>query len=124
MKRKRPEQTLQIQVANYLRVVLRPPVIWTAIGHGGGGATRGGILKAMGLQAGWPDILVIWPMAANSRVFGIELKAAKGKMTPEQQAMQKAFRMAGAEYEVCKSIGEVQALLDRYLVPLHGRISA
>lgn len=116
---KRPEQTLQIQVAKYLAVALKPPVWWSAIGHGGGGASRGAFLKAMGMKAGVPDIILLWP---NNKA-GIELKAPKGKLSPAQKQIIKDWSAAGAYVGVCKSLEEVAALLTKLGVPLHASVS-
>lgn len=116
---KRPEQALQIQVANYFRVALKPPTIWTAIGHGGGGKVRGAILKAMGVQPGWPDILVISP----SIVIGLEMKAKGGRPSPYQDAVAHSFHQIAALYFICKSVGDVQFALERSGIPLHARLS-
>lgn len=118
---RRPEQQLQIAVAAYLRVALKPPTIWTAIGHGGGGKVRGAILKAMGVQAGWPDILVISP---DRIIVAIELKSKRGKQSPEQHATAIALRLCRADYFLCKSINDVELALTCCNVPLHARISS
>lgn len=124
MKRKHPEQTLQIQVANYLRVALRPPTIWTAIGHGGGGKVRGAILKAMGVQPGWPDILIIHPLPelVYHAVLGIELKSTKGKQSPDQHAVMEGFQNATCDYKICRSINDVALALVHAGVPLYARL--
>lgn len=94
---RRPEQALQIQVAAFLRHALKPPVLWSAFPAGGGGAIRGAILKSMGLQAGWPDIIIICRgHAGYGFVVGLELKAANGRPSPSQRAMEKAWESVGA----------------------------
>lgn len=104
MKRDNPEQRLQIAVAQYLGHALKPPVVWTAIGHGGGGRVRGAQLKAMGLKKGWPDILILAP---GPNVLGIELKAKGGSQTPEQREIEAAFYGCKAWYVLCRSVEEV-----------------
>lgn len=115
MSRKNPEQQFQIQVARFLGLALRPPTLWTAFPAGGGGKVRGALLKAMGLKPGWPDVIVmhrfrdtLWPV-----FLGIELKAGKGRQSPEQKAIAEAFKEAGALYKVCRSLDDVEwALMD------------
>lgn len=121
---KRPEQTLQIQVARYLALALKPPTIWTAIGHGGGGKVRGAILKAMGVQAGWPDILIVWPENGYCKMLGIELKAGKGRPSPAQVNLSDAFYQANGIYEVCRSLDEVDHQLYMNRIPRHASLGS
>lgn len=118
------EAQLHKAVAQFLRVALKPPTIWTTIGHGGGGRIRGAQLKAMGVQKGWPDILIIhadvnsgwWPV-----VVGLELKAAKGTLSAEQKAFGKSLETAGGVYHVVRSVEEVWAALQTADIPLYAR---
>ncbi len=124
VKRRRPEQTLQIQVANYLRVALRPPVWWSSIDHGVGklGKAEAGLRKARGVKAGLPDIVIISP---NPRVtLGIELKAPKGKQSTAQIKLESAWTDAGAEYWLADNLLSVQGILEFCNIPIHARISA
>lgn len=98
------EATLHRAVAEYLDVVIRPPMVWTTIAHGGGGRVRGAQLKAMGLKKGWPDILILAP---GPNVLGIELKAKGGSQTPEQREIESAFYGCKAWYVLCRSVEEV-----------------
>lgn len=109
------EAQLHRAVAQFLRLALKPPTIWTTIGHGGGGRVRGAQLKAMGVQKGWPDILIIH----SGSITGIELKAKKGRQSPEQRAMTDAFANCGATYVVCRSVDEVDWVLANALIPRH-----
>lgn len=117
--RARPEQALQIAVATFLRHALRPPVLWSAFPAGGGGAIRGSILKAMGLRAGMPDVIVIAP---GSLLVGLELKSEKGDQSPEQRALEGDWVSCGGYYHVCRSVDEVEGFLRGVRVPLHARI--
>lgn len=126
MRGNKPEQALQIAVANYLRVALRPPTIWSAFPAGGGGRVRGAFLKAMGLQAGWPDILIFGPKAGypRSRLIGLELKSGKGRQSPEQKEFQAAFETIDGIYGVARSVDEVEGFLRGVGIPLHATVSA
>lgn len=124
---KRPEQTLQIQVAKYLRYALRKPTMWTAFPAGGGGKKRGAFLKAMGLRAGWPDILVVHPTTCSAGVkhpivVGLELKAKKGSLSQNQRDVRDEFDHAGCPFLVCKSVDDVERLLRTFGVPLKGTV--
>jgi hypothetical protein len=134
MKRAHPEQDLHKAVAAYLRVALRPPTIWTTIGHGGGGKTRGGILKGMGVQPGWPDILIVHPayndtwLERNASLLpfliGIELKAKRGSQSAEQKYMQAAFVAAGGCYVLARSVDQVEIALRNLRLPVFSTVLA
>ncbi len=118
---KRPEQTLQIAVAAYLRINLPPDIPWSAIGHGGGGAARGAILKAMGVRAGFPDLHLL----IQGRACYIELKRAKGgRVSLEQKAFHTALVLAGGIVATCHSVDEVESFLKVLGVKLRGRLNA
>ena len=122
MSRKNPEQRLQIAVANFLRLALRPPTVWTAFPAGGGGKVRGALLKSMGLKAGWPDIIVLHPYELTTLVVGIELKAKKGRLSDAQAATCEALWAANARYIECRSLEEVDRCLRRAGVPMHALV--
>lgn len=125
MKRDNPEQRLQIAVAQYLGHALKAPTIWTAFPAGGGGKVRGAFLKAMGLKAGWPDILVIYSPDDRiaTGVLGIELKAKAGRQTPAQHEIAQAFKDCHAWYVLCRSVDEVERALRFCKVPLSATVA-
>jgi hypothetical protein len=57
---------------------------------------------------GLPDILLI--RKPTGRLFGIEVKAAKGKPSPEQLDFGRRLIEAGGEYVVVRSIDDVQKI--------------
>lgn len=125
--RRAPEQDLQKAVAEFLALALTDPqTFWTAFPAGGGGKARGGQLKAMGLKAGVPDILVI----DRSRALWIELKTQADKATnvragrhsDPQDVTQEALRMAGCWVITCRSVVEVENVLRSFKVPMTGRV--
>lgn len=118
-RRKQPEQVLQQAVADFLCLALRPPVLWSAFPAGGGGAIRGGILKSMGLQAGWPDVLVLAP---GPIVVGIELKAGKGKQSEQQIRIQNGFVDCNASYAIARTVNHVEVVLRQNDIPLHATV--
>jgi len=122
MKRTNSEAQLHRSVAQFLSKALKPPTVWTTIGHGGGGRIRGAQLKAMGVQKGWPDILVMHPCGDGPWVLGIELKAKKGRQSPEQMDCARRFRDATAFYEVCYSVEDVEAELNLHGIPLSASV--
>ncbi len=78
------EQSLQRTVADYLALCVPAPPSgpwWTAVNPiPAKSRAAAGISKAMGLQAGTPDIVLCW----KGRLIGIELKAGRGRLIPAQ----------------------------------------
>jgi hypothetical protein len=121
MKRQHPEQSLQRSVAQYLDLVLDKSVVWSAIGHGGGGKIRGAQLKGMGLKRGIPDLFITWDLEdliSRSIVLWIELKAEKGKQSPEQKIFEERIESLRCHYyRVCKTLDDLVAILKECEVP-------
>lgn len=117
VKRTSPEQSLHRAVAQYLDLALPPEYRWSTFPAGGGGRVRGAMLKAAGLKAGWPDILVL--ERYGDGWFGIELKGPRGEESPEQVEFRE---WAGAgTVAVCRSVEEVEVVLRSYHIPLRAR---
>jgi hypothetical protein len=126
LRRRHPEASVQIAVANFLRLALRPPTVWFAVDHGAGKMSRqaGGLLKARGGRRGLPDILVLHPNPAGSTaVVGIEIKAPTGRPSQAQADMEREFRRAHAAYEFCWSINDVEHALRTNGIPVHATVA-
>lgn len=123
-RRNRPQQherALQNAVVDFLHRALPPEagVPWTCFPAGGGGKARGGQLKAMGLESGWPDLMLLGAGATDSGLyFGIELKAPKQKPSPAQVAVHAKIGAAGGKVAVCWSVVDVSAALEGWGFPL------
>ena len=113
------EAQLHRAVARFLDVALKPPTTWTTIPSGGGGRIRGAQLKAMGLQPGWPDLLII---DRGPNVIGIELKVKKNDQSPAQRMIAQAFKDVQAWYILCRSVEEVERALRFCKVQLHASV--
>jgi len=108
-------------IADYLSRALPTRALWTAFPAGEKrSAVTGARLKRMGMQRGWPDIIVI----LDGKTFGIELKAGKGKLSDVQLAVADAFVANGAPWVCARSTQEVEAFLTEQGVQLRARISA
>jgi hypothetical protein len=116
------ESALQKAVAQFLTLALPPTAWWTAIGHGGFAldAKTGARMKAMGVKAGVPDLLIIWDGHAGF----IELKAAGGKLSPAQHVTRTALRNAGCYYGVENSVEGVDNRLRCWGIPLRASVGA
>ncbi len=113
MKRRHPEDDFHMAVAAYLDLALPGDAVWTTIPAGGGGKVRGARIKAMGYKAGWPDLQVVY----RGQLICIELKSAKGRLSPTQKAMHERLTLAGAYVYTARCIEEVEGFL-RGSVPL------
>ena len=76
--------------------------------------------KARGVQRGIPDVLVL----ANGVCLFIELKALKGRLSPEQIEVGQKIRANGFGWEVCRSLTEVDLACRKHGIELRGRLAA
>lgn len=113
------EETLHRQVASYLSITIKPPLFWTTFPAGGGGKVRGAKLKALGLKAGMPDILVFAP----GQTYGIELKTPRNYLDPVQRIVHAELKEAGVICFTAKSVENVALFLrvHRLLPHLQGQ---
>jgi hypothetical protein len=119
----RSEEALQRAVVDLLRIYENRGLL--AFCHVGNGEWRhkatGGRLKAMGLRAGVPDLLV-W--ADGGRGFGVELKAGAGKLSPAQTFWHATLGTLGHRVYVVRSLDEMEAVLRAEGVPAVGMLDA
>lgn len=114
------EDRLQITVADYLDRCLPDDAVWFAVPNGGSRNVREAVkLKRMGVKAGVPDLCIIW----RRRAILIELKTAKGRVSPEQNHRMEMLTIAGAVVTVCRSLDEVSDFLGQ-IMPMQGRVAA
>ena len=111
MKRANPEAALHRAVARYLDMALPKFAFWTTFPAGGGGKVRGAQLKATGLKAGVPDILIIAPGYDGPFVYWIELKAPKGRASVDQQLQHQQLNRLLCEVAICRSVEDVEETL-------------
>lgn len=117
---RRPEEQLQLAVAQFLRLAA-PDLLWWAVPNQRGTRSliENAILKRLGVRPGVPDIGMILP----GGVAGfIELKAPKGRLTETQVEFAQAVQGRGGRWLLCRSIEDVRAALVGWNVPL--RIAA
>lgn len=107
-----PEADLQRAVVQALRVVLPH----TAIIHhcanevteaGPRGAKRQAILVGMGVHAGFADLIVL----SEGRVLFLELKSAKGRLSPSQVAFRDAVIAQGFGWALVRSLDDALGAL-------------
>ena len=117
-----PEREFHKAAAAYLRSVLPEDAFFTTFPAGGGGRIRGAQLKAMGLQAGVPDLMIIY----KGEIVFIELKAAKGRLSETQMFVSDKLCKAGAFVFMCRTIEEIETILIEMIgaEELRGKIAA
>lgn len=113
-RRTNPERAFQRKLVTDLAKLLPHDCLMTAFPAGGGGLRRGRILKGMGLVAGMPDLLFIY----RGQVFGMELKAARGRLEPSQIETHERLAVSGVEVRVVKTTDEAIQCLKDWLIPI------
>ena len=73
----------------------------------------GGLLKGLGLKAGFPDILLFKPR----RCIGIELKAGSSASSAQRE-MHAKLKACDVDVYICRSLEEVAETLHREAFPL------
>ncbi len=56
---------------------------------------------------GSPDIFVV----KKGKIYGIEVKSATGKQSPEQKSWQQAFEISGGKYILARKLYDVSELI-------------
>ena len=103
------EHALQTAVCQYMDLVIRPPLYWTAVSNGGKRDLRTAVkLKREGLKAGTPDIVVLLP---GGRVAWLELKIKGGKLSPAQRGFRDICSALGHYWGVAKTVDDVAVFL-------------
>ena len=120
-RRAQPEEQLQMVVVEYLSQALEGNSTFFAVPNGGKRNFREAQrLKAAGVRAGVPDMIVI----NDGRAIGIELKVGKNKPTEVQLAFHEQLKHARVPVSVCRSVDEVEAALRAAGVPLRATVEA
>jgi hypothetical protein len=107
-KRKQPESQLQRAVYRFIRMKFPGVLCFHCPNGGKRSPVEAAIFKAMGVLPGVADLLVFWRGGHGA----IELKAGKGSQTDSQRYFQVQWIHCGGQYAVCRSIDEVEAVLN------------
>ena len=105
--RREPEMLLQIDIVDMLKGKLKRDVLFTAFPAGGGGRVRGAKLKKAGLQAGWPDIQLVY----RGRYYGLEVKTPVGRLSPAQIELHKRLTKDGCSVAVARSVDDALEII-------------
>lgn len=114
--RRHEEDRLQIQCVRWFD--LQYPKLRLLLFHAANGGRRSkaeaGIFKAMGVRAGFPD-LVLLVKNRHYRFLAIEMKSPKGRQSETQKDYQTAFTAIGARYVVVRSFEQFMEEINGYL---------
>ncbi len=117
----RPEQAIQRSCVDFLRQCAPHGLAWTAINPVPAKSKAvAGISKAMGMQAGIPDLLMVW----KGRAIFVEFKAPGGRLSPAQRDCQAGLMLAGALVHTVKSLDEFADFLQVLGIPIQARVAA
>ena len=76
-------------------------------------------LKSMGTRFGWPDLEIFAPahetITYKNETLFIELKLAKGKLSPNQVSIRDSLISAGFPWALCRSVEEVETFLGEHI---------
>ena len=106
---KRPEQAIHQAVVSHLNLRSEPRVFfWHTPNEGKRGWVNAAALKAMGMTAGVPDLLIL----KAGQLHALELKAPGGRLTPSQRGIMERMMECGALVAVAHSIDEALVTLE------------
>lgn len=117
---KRPEQAGQIAVCRHLHSLEQVYKSFTYYAVPNGGFRRpveAAILKAMGVRAGVPDLVLLGP---NGQSCYVEFKADKGRLTESQEMFHAKLKALGFDVIVVTFDCNIQMSLDIILGVLKG----
>jgi len=115
----RSEHAIQSDIMSFLDRVLPSSCYAFAVPNGGKrNAITGAILKREGVKAGVADIVIL----RNPGLCAlIEVKKASGSLSNSQKVFRDWCASNGFPFAVVRSVGDVQAVLMDWGVPLRGR---
>ena len=105
------EHALQVAVVEYMTLMVRPELYWSAIPNGGKRNISVAVkLKREGVRRGTPDLYVMLP---DGKIAWLELKVKGGSLSLEQRAFRDVCNRLGHHWAVAKSLDEVIAFLQK-----------
>jgi hypothetical protein len=105
----RPEQKIQKAVFQHLAARSMPGVFaFHPFSGGKRSPIEAAIYKGLGARAGLPDVVIFY----RAQIFGLELKATSGRLTPIQRQTLNEMEVAGARTAIAKSLDEALVTLE------------
>lgn len=106
---KRPEQEIHKAVVAHLNVrATRGVFFWHTPNGGKRSIVEGAVFKSLGVRAGVPDLIFL----NQGKMYALELKAAKGRLSSSQAQCISAMKWCGAEVAVVHSLDEALFTLE------------
>lgn len=119
---KRPESGIQTAIMGFLDRALPTSYRAFAVPNGGKrNAITGAILKREGVKAGVPDICIV---RAGGSIAFLEVKAPQGTLSNSQKEFRDWCGEHLVPFAVVRGIGDVEAVLLDWNVPLKARAGA
>lgn len=114
-KRNRPEQGIQRAVVEYLRIMenLGELTFFHVPNGGRRSRTEGRIFKGLGVRAGVPDLVVLFP---GGRTAFIEIKAPNGRLSAAQKAFRNTAENLGFPFLEARGVDEVERFIRGLIV--------
>ena len=109
-KRNRPEQAIQRAVVQYLRIMenLGELTFFHVPNGGRRSKAEAGIFKSLGVRAGVPDLVVLFP---GGRCAFIEIKAPQGRLSAAQKAFRNTAEVMGFPFAECRGVDAVERFI-------------
>ena len=105
------EHALQVAVVEYMALMVRPELYWSAIPNGGKRNLSVAVkLKREGVRRGTPDIVILLP---EGRAAWLELKVKGGSLSLEQRMFRDVCHRLGHHWALAKSLDDVIAFLQK-----------
>ena len=118
--RPQSEAALHGAVMAFLRVALpSDAVVHHSPNESDGSAIYTKKQMGKGMVPGWPDLEIIY----EGRIYFIELKSAKGRITANQNLCMGRLERAGAPVALCRTLEGVEAFLAKHM-PLRASLGA
>lgn len=106
---KRPEQAIHQAVVAHLNARAESRTFfWHTPNEGKRGWVNAAALKAMGLVAGVPDLLILH----GGKMYALELKAPGGRLTPSQRLVMERMSECGATVAAVFALDEAIITLE------------
>ncbi len=106
---RRPEETIQRAVFQHIAARAMPGVFaWHTPNGGKRNLVEAIKLKRMGTLAGVPDVLILM----GGRLYALELKAPKGRLTPAQERVLERMKVCGATVATTYGLDEALVALE------------
>jgi hypothetical protein len=116
-RRRYREQEVQRAVIDHLRWRGQRDAYWFHVGNGGWRTpAEARVFAGLGVRPGVPDLILI----CHGQTFGLELKAANGRLSDVQRDAHEAMRRAGATVHTAIGIDDAIGWLERHSL-LRGR---